>query len=209
MRRPAVILASALAILGVACVTGVSAIQAMTPLESGGMFGPDSNTADSSWVRSETEDGPDGEREIDLYCTRVARDGAWALALANPNPLPVTLLGLSPAATGPAAADPTAGIVLRDLARFRPLTADGNIDYSAFTDPLTAPPISPIEIAPHGDVEVWVRFGLPVLEPDFRLTLEVIPLRVRIAGIERTFDLPLTSGTMAADGAACSGGASR
>jgi len=203
MWRRAIVTASLIALVLVA-VGALVASQAVTPLGEGSMKGPDTTTADTSFVMMDSGESPDGAtRDVWVYCTIEARDGAWAISLRNVSPLPVTVVGLDRSVSSPNGDSSAGTIDLQDLAPFRPLAADGSVDQSAFTDPRSVATLEPVDLAPGAEVDVWVRFGLPVLERDLRLTLELLPVRVRVAGIERTYVMPLASGTMAVDGSAC------
>lgn len=203
MRRRAAGAAS-LAALVLVAAGALVASQAVTPLGEGSLKGPDTSAADTSFVTMDSDESPDGAaRDVWVYCTSEPRDGAWAISLRNVSPLPVTVIGLDRSSSNPTGGPPTGTIDLRDLARFRPRAADGSVDELAFTDPRSVATLEPVDLSPGAEVDVWVRFGLPVLERDLRLTLEVLPVRVRVAGIERTYVMPLSSGTMAVDGSAC------
>jgi hypothetical protein len=166
------------------------------PLEEGSSVGPDQSVAGSLFERS--IDDPFGSGSMWLYCGRPNGRFAWYITLRNTGPLPVTVLGGDSGPIPIPVMEQGNSFWLVDLAAGRLSTpTDTPIEMHGFTNPRTAPVLSPTVIAPGRELEVWARYaigGLVVDNAGGRSYQRSLRVRYSILGIERIVDVPLHDG---------------
>ena len=184
--------------LGVALIALIAGIVVLgnvyMPITEGSGSGPD-NTPSSRFARSDAD--PFGTGTMFVYCSAPDTTFAWFISLRNNGPLPLTVLA---GEHGPYWIPQWAegnGFWLVDLAGFRdPAPATTPIQSHGWTDPVTAPTLTPTTLNPGDEVEVWARFRTGRLSRGAGTFqwIRSIWVRYSVLGIERTAEVPLRDG---------------
>ncbi len=143
------------------------------PLVEGSSVGPDSSTPNSLFVQSISS--PMDPGALFTYCFKPGAAYAWLISLANPGPLPVTILGSGQA--GPAGFFIPVDFALVDGPSGSPLT-----------DAQAAPVLPPTILDPGAEINLWARYRMgdgPIGAGGITWTQNVA-VRYSVLGLERT-----------------------
>lgn len=168
---------------------------AYMPLTYGSITGPDSNTPDSLFLRTQA---PQASRDLAtwLYCARPNGRFAWLVSLRNDGPLPVTLLGAGDDPSADLGGPDGYGFRLVGLGAYRsPTPTDTPLSSHQASDPRSVPALSPTAIAPGDEFEVWARFqigGRVALDNGASMSMPELPIRYSVLGITRTARVPVS-----------------
>jgi len=168
------------------------------PWSQGGSSGPANDPRFSHSVSD-----PFGSGTAYVYCYAPDSTLTWYVSLRNNGPVPVTLMGVVPAAPDMFVGGNATGLVEIAAAR-QALPIGTPIISHDYTDPRTEPSLAPTIVQPDDEIDLWARYrtGSADLPEGSGMTIRSLDVRYSVFGIERSRRVDLRDGIQI-DGPPC------